>query len=251
MLARIKFAKFGALKFIGHLDVLRFFQKAVRRSGIDIVYTMGFHPHQIMSFALPLGVGITSDGEYLDVELNKCSDPQHMLDLFNSVMTPGIEILEFCILPEPTPEKKKAAAMSLVSAADYYIAWRDQAELPFASFSLFQQKFKKFMEQETILVCKKSKKTETEIDLKSAILCWDFSTKNGVFKDDGVAHAEHFENGWGLFLKLTAGSVLNVKPELVIEAFCTYAGIPFQWSNYQLHRMKLYLEGGIDNTLKN
>ena len=67
MNVRVRFAKYGAVKFIGHLDVLRYFQKAVRRSGLKIAYSQGFHPHQIMSFASPLGVGITSEGEYMDM----------------------------------------------------------------------------------------------------------------------------------------------------------------------------------------
>lgn len=57
------------MKFIGHLDVMRYFQKAMRRAGIDIAYSEGMSPHMIMSFAQPLGVGLTSDGEYMDVEL--------------------------------------------------------------------------------------------------------------------------------------------------------------------------------------
>ena len=67
---RIKFRKWGAMKFIGHLDMMRYFQKAVRRANIDICYSEGYSPHQIMSFAAPLGVGITSDGEYFDIEVN-------------------------------------------------------------------------------------------------------------------------------------------------------------------------------------
>ncbi|MCI6205225.1 MAG: TIGR03936 family radical SAM-associated protein, partial [Lachnospiraceae bacterium] len=63
MKIRIKFRKWGAMKFIGHLDMMRYFQKAVRRANIDICYSEGYSPHQIMSFAAPLGVGITSDGE--------------------------------------------------------------------------------------------------------------------------------------------------------------------------------------------
>ena len=47
------------------------FQKAVRRAKIDIRYSEGYSPHQIMSFAAPLGVGITSDGEYFDIEVNE------------------------------------------------------------------------------------------------------------------------------------------------------------------------------------
>ena len=69
MKVRIKFAKYGAMKFIGHLDMMRFFQKAVRRADIDVKYSEGFSPHQIMSFAAPLGVGIESCGEYMDLEV--------------------------------------------------------------------------------------------------------------------------------------------------------------------------------------
>ena len=70
MKVRIKFAKSGVMKFVGHLDMMRYFQKAMRRADIDIKYSEGFSPHQIMSFAAPLGVGITSDGEYLDINGN-------------------------------------------------------------------------------------------------------------------------------------------------------------------------------------
>ena len=69
MKIRIKFRKYGNMKFIGHLDVMRYFQKAIRRADVGIRYSEGFSPHQIMSFAAPLGVGITSEGEYLDIEV--------------------------------------------------------------------------------------------------------------------------------------------------------------------------------------
>ena len=68
MKLRVKFAKYGALKFIGHLDVMRFFQKANRRAELDMSYSTGFSPHQIMSFAAPLGLGLESNGEYMDIE---------------------------------------------------------------------------------------------------------------------------------------------------------------------------------------
>ena len=58
MKIRIKFRKTGNMKFIGHLDVMRYFQKAIRRADVEICYSGGFSPHQIMSFAAPLGVGI-------------------------------------------------------------------------------------------------------------------------------------------------------------------------------------------------
>ena len=64
MMVRVKFAKYGPLRFTGHLDVLRFFQKAIRRAGLDVVYTHGFNPHQVMSFAAPLGVGLSLRNRY-------------------------------------------------------------------------------------------------------------------------------------------------------------------------------------------
>ena len=70
MKIRIKFAKRGPMKFISHLDVMRYFQKVIKRADIDICYSEGFNPHQIMSFAAPLGVGITSEAEYLDISVN-------------------------------------------------------------------------------------------------------------------------------------------------------------------------------------
>ena len=74
MKVRLKFSKYGALRFIGHLDVMRYFQKAIRRAGIDIAYSEGFSPHQIMSFAAPLSVGHTSSGEYFDIEVTEKSN---------------------------------------------------------------------------------------------------------------------------------------------------------------------------------
>ncbi|MBQ7145485.1 MAG: DUF2344 domain-containing protein [Lachnospiraceae bacterium] len=69
MIIRVKFGKEGALRFIGHLDVLRTFQKIFRRADIPMAYSQGFSPHPIMSFALPLGLGLSSEGEYLDAEI--------------------------------------------------------------------------------------------------------------------------------------------------------------------------------------
>ena len=51
MKIRVKFSKHGAMKFIGHLDIMRYFQKAIRRAEIPIVFTEGFSPHMVMSFA--------------------------------------------------------------------------------------------------------------------------------------------------------------------------------------------------------
>ena len=94
MKIRIRFRKYGVMKFIGHLDVMRYFQKAMRRAHIDICYSEGFSPHQIMSFAAPLGVGITSDGEYMDIEVHTSASTEESLRALNGVMVEGVECTE-------------------------------------------------------------------------------------------------------------------------------------------------------------
>ena len=69
MRVRVKFAKYGPMKFIGHLELMRYLQSAVRRTEIPVKYDEGMHQRMVMSFAMPLGVGPISSAEYMDIEL--------------------------------------------------------------------------------------------------------------------------------------------------------------------------------------
>ena len=145
---RIKFAKQGAMKFIGHLDIMRYFQKAVKRAGLDAAYSEGFSPHMIMSFAAPLGVGITSEGEYFDLELKTPVSSKEAVERLNQVMVEGMEVLSV----REVPEGKKGKAMSLVAAADYLVSFRKGME----PGENWQEKIRTFMEQPEILILKGS-----------------------------------------------------------------------------------------------
>ena len=82
------------MKFIGHLDIMRYFQKAIRRANIPIAFSGGFSPHMIMSFAQPLGVGVTSDGEYFDIELTEAVNSADAVRRMNEAcQIEGIEIV--------------------------------------------------------------------------------------------------------------------------------------------------------------
>ena len=105
MKARIKFRKYGVLRFIGHLDVMRFFQKLMRRADIPIAFTGGYSPHMIMSFASPLGIGLTSDGEYLDIELTAPVDSREAVRRMNEECVEGIESYQHP--PDPGRERKR------------------------------------------------------------------------------------------------------------------------------------------------
>ena len=117
MKARLKFSKTGSMRFIGHLDVMRYFQKAFRRAGIAVSYSQGYSPHQLMSFASPLGIGLSSDAEYLDVVLEDEKQAEDFLLRINQVMNEEITVKDFTIL-----EEEAKSSMAVLAACDYLIA---------------------------------------------------------------------------------------------------------------------------------
>lgn len=218
---RIKFKKYGIMRFIGHLDMMRYFQKAIRRAGIDIAYSEGYSPHQIMSFAAPLGVGITSDGEYFDIEVKTTCSSEESIQALNDVMAEGVSILEYKQLPDTAK-----TSMSLVAAADYLVSTKQGYE-PFAqTLSELEGKVQAFYEgQSEICITKQTKKREIQMDLKPLI--YEMKT---VGEEDSPA----------LILKVSTGSTDNVKPELVLEAFCHFHGISYEPQSFQVHRLEVY-----------
>ncbi len=231
---RIKFAKYDTMKFISHLDVMRYFQKAVRRSGLDVAYTEGFNPHQIMSFAAPLGVGQTSESEYFDIELHTAPSMEELVERLNEVMTDGMRILAAEILPEPVPGVKKESAMALVAASSYLVMKKDGYEEELTKEEL-QKKFREFTAQKAIPVVKKSKKTEAKIDLVPFI--YDASAEGTTTEFSGS-----YENGCVFYLLLSAGSVNNIKPDTVMEAFYSYLGREYNLYAYQVHRLETFAD---------
>ena len=88
---RIRYSKQGLMKYIGHLDMMRSFQKILRRTGIDVTFSEGYSPHMVMSYAFPLGVGMTSDSEYVDVDLNRPYPSVELVRRLNGASPEGIQ----------------------------------------------------------------------------------------------------------------------------------------------------------------
>ncbi|MDE6740062.1 MAG: TIGR03936 family radical SAM-associated protein [Lachnospiraceae bacterium] len=219
MKIRIKFAKYGTMKFIGHLDMMRFFQKAIRRADIDIKYSEGFSPHQIMSFAAPLGVGIESRGEYMDIEVLSMTSTEDMKDALNQVMVEGVEVLSVTILPEHAKN-----AMSSVAAASYSLRMKE------GSFPIddLEGKIQDFCSQATIPYTKETKKSVVELDLKQGIY------------ELGAGH-----NGT-IHMLVNASSSGNIKPTMVFEKLCQFAGVEISPSAYQVTRLETYTDTAKD-----
>lgn len=214
MKIRIKFTKTGPIKYIGHLDVMRYFQKLNRRAEIDVKYSAGFSPHQIMSFAAPLGVGLESYGEYVDIEVNTTMSSKDAIDALNAVSVDGIQVTGYVKLDD-----KVANAMSCVSAADYKVTIKDNYK---PATENIKAEFEKFLKQPSIIVEKATKKSVTEVDLRPLIF--------DAYIDDNN----------DFFMKLSTGSAQNLKPELVMETFYKYLGQEMSEFALAITRLEVY-----------
>lgn len=219
---RIKFRKYGCLRFIGHLDVMRYFQKVIRRADINISYSEGFSPHMIMSFAAPLGVGLTSEGEYVDISVQDSPSSKEAVERLNAVMAEGIDIVSWRQLPEPSKN-----AMSIVAAADYEVRFREGYEPEEG----WQESFRKFLALPVIQILKETKKGHQEVDIRPWI--YDCNVEDGV-----------------ITMQVSTGSVHNLKPELLMKSFGDWAGIEIPAFALLVHRKEIYADMGTERNRK-
>ena len=209
---RLKFSKNGPIKFIGHLDVMRYFQKAIRRANVDIKYSEGFSPHQVLSFAQPLSVGATSDGEYLDMTVNSMTNAEDIMNSLNNVMNEGIEIVAIKVLDD-----REEKAMTTSYAAKYHLKFRENSKPDFDWIS----EMRSYLEKDNLPAIKKTKSGEKEIDMKPMIL--DYS-----FTDDA------------LDILLMMSSKVTLKPTLLFEYFYKSLGKEFNSVALDIHRVDIY-----------
>lgn len=215
MKLRVKFSKHGPIRFIGHLDIMRYFQKAVRRSGIPVCYSQGFSPHQIMSFAAPLGVGIESEGEYFDMEVESVSNESDMVKSLNDAMAEGMEIKSMRILPE-----KAQNAMASIKAASYRVKIRNGA----GDGIDFKQRIDMFLKEEEILYEKETKKGSVTRNIRPCV--YELSL---------------LENG-ELYMLVDASSAGNLKPGAVVECLYRYGNETYQSTDLLFTRIDAFTE---------
>lgn len=211
MKVRIKFSKKGVMKFIGHLDIMRYFQKAIRRSGFPICYSTGYSPHQIMSFAAPLGVGLESEGEYFDVESKELESTEIWLERLNATMAEGMQILDIRILPDDVKN-----AMASVYAAGYRIDWIGGQEYDFID------EIEMLLQQNEVFIDKETKKGIIQRDIRPLIYLLK-PTSNG-----------------GIEMIVNASSSDNVKPSAILDVLLSFHHKGENRMKFQITRTECY-----------
>jgi radical SAM family uncharacterized protein/radical SAM-linked protein len=121
---RIRYAKLGRAAYLGHLDLVRHLPRIFRRAGLELHYSMGFHPKPELTFGPALGLGIPSLGELLDVSLTETLDADELRVRLSAVSVPGIEILEAARLGD-----NDRALGRVVSRAEFAARLPEDADL--------------------------------------------------------------------------------------------------------------------------
>ncbi len=196
--------------YIGHLDLLKVTQRAVKRAGIPIAYSQGFNPHQQMSFALPLSLGVKSYAEILDIQLTEEVNENDLKNKLNEAFPEGIEVLD---IRKFKFEERNSASQVEVGTYEVYCE----------NIKNLDKYIEKLMSQDEIVVAKKTKRKDfKETDVKHMVFEVKALDSNTVY------------------LKIATGSKQNLKPELIIEQLYNLAEIPYDKLNIKITRTGMY-----------
>jgi radical SAM-linked protein len=105
---RVRFSKRGKVRFVGHRDIARGFERAFRIVGLPLSFTLGFSPRPKVSFGLALSVGHESDAEFLDVELAEPVDLEGLPEALTAALPEGIEVTGVAALADRAPALQEA-----------------------------------------------------------------------------------------------------------------------------------------------
>lgn len=216
MRIRVKFSKQNYVKFVGHLDTVRLFQRAIKAANIPIAYSQGFSPHALVYFAMPLSVGVSSISEYMDIITQRDVETEAVKEDLNKHLPKDIEILEVSQMPE-----KSDSLMSLVTVADYTIRFKI-GDLREDFISYCQER----LTEEEWLITKKSKKKFKEVNIRPLLYRLEI---------------EKQEDEYIIAIQVAAGSIENLSPELLLKALIIEK--PLEEIPYSIERTELYAKG--------
>lgn len=191
---RCSFARSGATVYLGHLDLMTCFERACRRAGLPILYSQGYNPRPMMVFALPLGVGIETRCDYLDVSLKCPYDASKFTEELNAFLPDGLRIIKSKEIPEP-----KDSIMSIVTTASYRFEAKG-----------IREAMEKALSEETLIVTKMAKGKEKQTDIRPLLISLSQAS-------DGDPDSVEFY--------AFAGSERNVRPDLILSSLSKYCGM--------------------------
>lgn len=207
-------------RFLSHLDLVRTMQRIFRRANLPLAYSEGFNPHPKLSYGSALAVGVTSDGEYLDVELKTEIPLEQLKEKLGNVMPPGLEILEIMNLGD-----RKGSLTAIINLARYQV---EVLSTEIIDQSRLDQVIETLLAKESLEVMRRGKKGLRSVDIR-----------NGIYD----LHGSLINNTVILEMDLQTGSEGNVRPEEVVTALKDVFGfeVLFADQGISIHRVGLFV----------
>ena len=216
MQLRMAFKKTGMIKFISHLDTIRLFNRAIQRAGVPILWSEGFNPHQKLSIAQPLSVGMESEFEVMDLEVEDGADPEKIKAMLNEALPEGMEIIE------ATADFDPKSVFERIAKTEYRFFF---PAAHYESMDELKKMAEDAMEQDEILVRRRKKKGKKRIVVEEDI-------KDGIFSLEWKEEA----SGTSLYAVLRAGGNGNLRPDRFLMGLFESRGVDIDY--IQIRRIK-------------
>lgn len=216
---RFEITKGEEIRYISHLDYASAIQRAIIRAKLPAAYSEGFNPHMKISFASALAVGITSEVEYLDLELQEEVELTQGVKQLMATLPPGIRVKRAKYVIGKTP-----ALMAIVNLATYDII------VPFVEgteFAAVEESVRQFNEAGEVLFVRRTPKGRKEIEVKQYM-----DAPIIVRPQDQGVHME-------LHIKITPGG--SIKPGEIVEALVAGFGLGVLRDSALITRTGLYV----------
>ena len=222
------YSRRGLLHYISHLDMLRLFQRALRRAAIDVAYSKGYNPHMQLSLSIPLTMGVKAKKEYGEVTLGK----KMAADNFICTLNPQLPE-DLCLVSAKDNFIDKGTLASSITAALYtasIIMVKDDSKFT----AELEKNINKLLSLDSLVISKKGKKGVKEVNIRPYILAMNIKTNN--FSDLPV-----------ISMLLQTGSHGGVSPLVVIDQLALLFGDDnLMHLNWMFEREELYI-GQDDN----
>lgn len=206
----LTFYKKDNMRFISHLDLQKLFQRAIKRGSVEVAYSNGFNPHELINIVQPLSLGFEGEAEFLEIDTLVPYQFDDLIGRMNLAMPNGIAFTSCEEL-----ERKHQSTSCPTFSAEYRIRFFDNSVLN-------KLELDSFLDQERIIIKKKDKKTKSLVD-----------------KDvkDRIYRAE--KQSGELYFKLACASNFTLNPVNLLVSLFSYSGLEFDQNMCRIVRLRI------------
>lgn len=197
---RVRYAKRGRLRFTSTRDFQRALERALRRAGVPMAYSAGFHPHPRISYANAAATGTASEAEYFEIALTRSVDPRAVLASLDEALPDGLDVLEVVVADTASLAEKLQASV-----------WR--VELRGARAGDVEDALTQLMAREEVVVSRMMKNGRRWFDVRAAVLSARVEAAGVGPTDDPCA----------ILTLVVRHTTPVVRPDDVLTAMCAVA----------------------------